>query len=216
MKLKYYILNKYLAALSGLFLILFLTGHLVGNLQLLIPPEHGAQKQFNDYAYFMQNNPAVKVLSYTTYLAIVLHILVTLKLSISSRANRPVGYKLNNSETEAVSSRYMGILGTVILGFLIIHLSDFWYKAHFEGNTDLYSLVINKFQDLTHVLIYLVAMIAIFLHLLHGFSSSFQSLGLMTSKIKKHIKILCILYALAIPALFAIIPVWIYCKSIFY
>ena len=62
----------------------------------------------------------------------------------------------------------MGVLGTVILAFLIIHLSDFWYKAHFEGNKDLYSLVIEKFQNIYYVMIYVIAMLAILLHLLQA------------------------------------------------
>ena len=208
--MKYYILNKYLAALTGLFLILFLTGHLAGNLQLLIPEIYGAQAQFNAYAKFMQTNPAVKLLSYTTYITIILHILVTLKLTIDSRKNRLVKYKQHNSPTNAVSSSYMGVLGTIIFAFLVIHLSDFWYKAHFEGNTDLYSLVMLKFQNINYVVIYVIAMIAIFFHLLHGFHSSFQSLGLINSKARKYIKITGMLYALIIPILFAIIPICIY------
>ena len=208
--MKYYILNKYLAALSGLFLILFLTGHLAGNLQLLIPQDNGAQNQFNTYAEFMQTNPAVKILSYTTYLFIVLHIFVTLKLTMDARKNRLIPYKKITSPTNTISSKYMGILGTAILAFLIIHLSDFWYKAHFQGETDLYSLVILKFQNINYVIIYLIAMLAIFLHLLHGFYSSFQSLGLINSKTRKYIKTIGMLYALVIPILFALIPLWIY------
>ena len=208
--MKYYILNKYLAALSGLFLILFLTGHLAGNLQLLIPAEYGAQAQFNAYAKFMQTNPLVKILSYTTYTAIILHILVTLKLTIDARKNRLIKYKKSNSPTYTVSSQYMGILGTVIFAFLIIHLSDFWYKAHFEGESDLYNLVILKFQDVNYVIIYVIAMLAIFLHLLHGFYSSFQTLGFMNSKLKKYIEIIGMLYALIVPILFALIPIFIY------
>ena len=184
--MKYYILNKYLAALSGLFLILFLTGHLVGNLQLLISDYNIARDTFNAYAHFMQTNPLVKVLSYTTYTAIILHILVTLKLTIDSRKNRTVNYKQHNSPTNSVSSKYMGVLGTVILAFLIIHLSDFWYKAHFLGETDLYGLVVSKFQNITYVIIYVISMLVIFLHLLHGFQSSFQSLGLLNSKTRKY------------------------------
>ena len=83
--MKYHILNKYLAALSGLFLILFLTGHLLGNLQLLIPSSQGAQQQFNEYAEFMSTNPAVKVLSILTYISIILHVVVTIFLTIDSK-----------------------------------------------------------------------------------------------------------------------------------
>ncbi len=210
--MKYYILNKYLAALSGLFLILFLTGHLAGNLQLLISDYNIARDTFNAYAHFMQTNPLVKVLSYTTYTAIILHILVTLKLTIDSRKNRGVNYKQHNSPTNSVSSKYMGVLGTVIFAFLIIHLSDFWYKAHFLGETDLYGLVVSKFQNITYVIIYVISMLVIFLHLLHGFQSSFQSLGLLNSKTRKYIKIIGMAYALVIPILFAIIPITLYMR----
>ncbi len=208
--MKYYILNKYLAALSGLFLILFLTGHLAGNLQLLIPESKGAQQQFNDYAAFMSTNPIVKILSIITYIAITLHVVVTIALTLDAKRKRGVNYKSRQSPTNSVSAKYMGLLGTIILAFIIIHLSNFWYKAKFEGETDVYSLVINKFQNIEHVIIYVVAMLAIFFHMLHGFSSSFQSLGLAGSKTRKYIKVFGIIYSLLIPILFAIIPIYVY------
>ena len=208
--MKYYILNKYLAAFSGLFLILFLTGHLAGNLQLLIPEDLGAQKQFNDYAHFMSTNPVVKVLSIVTYISILLHVFVTIALSIDSKRKRKVGYKKKKSPSNSFGSKYMGVLGTVILAFIIIHLSNFWYKAKFEGETDIYTLVVNKFQNIEHVLIYVLSMLAIFFHTLHGFSSSFQSLGLSNLKTRKYFKVAGMLYSLLIPILFAIIPIWIF------
>ena len=215
--MKYYILNKYLAALSGLFLILFLTGHLLGNLQLLIPVKSGAQEQFNKYAEFMSTNPVVKILSIITYLSIILHVLVTIYLTIDSKLKRKVGYKKVKSDTNSFGSRYMGVLGTIILAFVIIHLSNFWYKAKFtdsipliDGRQDIYSMVVDKFQSIEHVLIYLFAMMAIFFHTLHGFQSSFQTIGISTSKTRKYIKLAGILYSLLIPILFAIIPIYIY------
>tara|TARA_Y100001970_G_C14221243_1_gene852805 strand:- start:998 stop:1642 length:645 start_codon:yes stop_codon:yes gene_type:complete len=208
--LKYYIINKYLAALSGLFLILFLTGHLAGNLQLLIPESSGAQQQFNDYAAFMSSNPVVKILSITTYVSILLHVVVTVALSIDSKRKRGVGYSVSRSPSNSISSRYMGVLGTVILAFIIIHLSDFWYKAKFEGETDVYSMVVNKFQNIEYVAIYVVAMLAIFFHTLHGFSSSFQSLGLVGSKTRRYIKICGMIYSLLIPLLFMLIPIYLF------
>ena len=213
--MKYHIINKYLAALSGLFLILFLTGHLLGNLQLLIP---GAQKQFNEYAEFMSTNPIVKILSITTYISILLHVFVTIYLTIDSRKNRKSKYKKINSDTNSISARYMGLLGTIILAFIAIHLSNFWYKAKFTteilndqwGKKDIYTMVIDKFKNIEHVLIYVVAMGAIFMHTLHGFSSSFQSLGLVSSKSRKYFKLSGIIYSLIIPILFALIPIYIY------
>jgi len=206
-KLKYYILNKYLAAFSGLFLILFLTGHLAGNLQLLIP---GAQQQFNDYAKFMSTNPIVKILSIITYVSILLHIIVTIALTVDSKRKRSIEYKNKKSPSNSMGSKYMGILGTIILAFIIIHLSNFWYKAKFEGETDIYSLVVSKFQKIEHVIIYVLAMLAIFFHVLHGFTSSFQSLGLITSSSRKYFKIAGMIYSLLIPVLFSIIPIYIY------
>lgn len=213
--MKYHIINKYLAALSGLFLILFLTGHLLGNLQLLIP---GAQKQFNEYAEFMSTNPIVKILSITTYISILLHVFVTIYLTIDSRKNRKSKYKKINSDTNSISARYMGLLGTIILAFIAIHLSNFWYKAKFTteilndqwGKKDIYTMVIDKFKNIEHVLIYVFAMGAIFMHTLHGFSSSFQSLGLVSSKSRKYFKLSGIIYSLIIPILFALIPIYIY------
>lgn len=213
--MKYHIINKYLAALSGLFLILFLTGHLLGNLQLLIP---GAQKQFNEYAEFMSTNPIVKILSITTYISILLHVFVTIYLTIDSRKNRKSKYKKINSDTNSISARYMGLLGTIILAFIAIHLSNFWYKAKFTseilndqwGKKDIYTMVVDKFKNIEHVLIYVFAMGAIFMHTLHGFSSSFQSLGLVTSKSRKYFKLSGIIYSLIIPILFALIPIYIY------
>ena len=213
--MKYHIINKYLAALSGLFLILFLTGHLLGNLQLLMP---GAQKQFNEYAEFMSTNPVVKILSITTYISILLHVFVTIYLTIDSRKNRKSQYKKINSDTNSISARYMGLLGTIILAFIAIHLSNFWYKAKFTteilndqwGKKDIYTMVIDKFKNIEHVLIYVFAMGAIFMHTLHGFSSSFQSLGLVSSKSRKYFKLSGIIYSLIIPILFALIPIYIY------
>ena len=196
--------------MSGLFLLLFLTGHLAGNLQLLIPESYGAQQKFNDYAHFMSTNPFVKILSITTYISIILHVVVTLALTISSRRKRPVNYRSSASQTNSIGSKYMGVLGTVIFAFIIVHLSNFWYKAKFEGETDIYYLVVSKFQHLEHVIVYVLAMLAIFFHVLHGFSSSFQSLGLITSKTRKYFQGLGMIYALLIPILFAIIPIYIY------
>ncbi|MBT5782334.1 MAG: succinate dehydrogenase, partial [Candidatus Marinimicrobia bacterium] len=85
------IFRKTIASLSGVFLVLFLLGHLLGNLQLFISGEAG-QKQFNEYAFFMTTNPVVKILSLVTYTSIILHIALTFYLTIQSRNARPVKY----------------------------------------------------------------------------------------------------------------------------
>ena len=171
----------------------FLIEHFAGNFPLWLAPVQMAiipiSNKFNDYAQFMSTNPIVKILSIVTYISIIAHVLVTLALTIDSKLKRPSRYRYAASQTNSISSKYMGVLGTVILAFIIVHLSNFWYKAKFEGETDIYNLVISKFQHLDQVTIYVISMLAIFFHVLHGFASSFQSLGLVTSKTRKYFKI---------------------------
>ena len=98
------IFRKGLASLSGLFLITFLIGHLAGNLQLFIPGVEG-QTQFNKYALFMTTNPIIKILSFITYFAVLLHIAITLYLVIQSKKARPLRYAVtNNKENSTWSS----------------------------------------------------------------------------------------------------------------
>jgi succinate dehydrogenase / fumarate reductase cytochrome b subunit len=128
--LKSSIAKKYWMALTGLFLCLFLAGHLAGNLQLLIPD--GAL-QFNQYALFMTTNPAVKVLSYLTYISILFHAIDGIILTIQNKKARPVGYAKENAAANAgFASRNMAVLGTLILVFIVTHMTNFWARMHFD------------------------------------------------------------------------------------
>ena len=143
------IFRKVIAALSGLFLTLFLLGHLAGNLQLFIPGVEG-QTQFNKYAFFMTTNPAVKILSIITYASILLHVFLTLYLAWQSRQARPIAYAVSSGNSNSTwSSNNMAFLGTLLLIFIVIHLkslSDLKYKFilfsiilsfYIEGQRDL-------------------------------------------------------------------------------
>ena len=220
--LKRSVFKKVLAAFTGLFLCLFLVGHLAGNLQLLFPlmghSTAEAQTAFNEYALFMTTNPAVKIMSYITYFSILFHAVMGIYLARKNRQARPVGYGKNNVSANSMwSSRNMGLLGIVIMAFIVLHMSDFWFKMHFgpigedpNGLTDLYSLVITKFGQLWYVALYVVCMIAVALHLVHGFQSGFQSLGLNHPTYTPIIKKTGLAFAIIIPLLFAIIPVAIF------
>lgn len=129
--LKSSITKKYWMALTGLFLCLFLAGHLAGNLQLIF----GTSKDFNEYALFMTTNPAVKILSYLTYASILFHAIDGFLLTIQNKKARPVGYaKTNASANSSFSSRNMAVLGTIILVFIATHMVNFWAKMHFDKN----------------------------------------------------------------------------------
>src|SRR5690606_5493146 len=121
--------KKYWMALTGLFLCLFLVGHLIGNLQLI----YGTDLQFNQYAHFMTTNPAVKVLSYLTYISILFHAIDGIILTIQNKKARPKGYVKNNAGANSTwQSRNMAVLGTLILVFIVTHMTNFWAKMHFS------------------------------------------------------------------------------------
>ena len=214
------IFQKALAALSGGFLVLFLLGHLVGNLQLFIPGELG-QKQFNSYALFMTTNPAVIALSYLTYTSIILHSILTLYLVLRSRSARSVRYQVSSgSSNSSWASKNMAFLGTMLLIFLIIHLRSFWYEMHFGdigldkwGNKDLYTVTVSAFQNTLYTAFYVLSMLMLSFHLLHGVSSAFQTLGLSTSKYEKIINFVGKSIAVLIPLIFASIPITLYVRQ---
>lgn len=283
--------KKYWMALTGLFLCLFLVGHLAGNLQLLMP---NSQLQFNQYALFMTSNPAVKILSYLTYISILFHAIDGILLAIQNKNARPIGYaKTNSSANSSFASRNMAVLGTLVLVFIATHMINFWAKMHFDKNmplmtqtieaapgmkseyyvgrnvgqyyqidqvklpgekepeaglppkqleikngTDVYNVQANVkvgelYKDLYKItfdffksknklfgvipneglfftIFYVLSMLVLAFHLWHGFQSAFQSLGLNSPKWTPIIKFAGKAFAVIVPLLFAIIPLFIH------
>jgi succinate dehydrogenase / fumarate reductase cytochrome b subunit len=131
--LKSSIAKKWWMSLTGLFLCLFLVGHLLGNLQLIFITGEEGQLAFNEYAYFMTHNPFIKLLSYVTYASILFHAIDGILLTIQNKKARPINYAHNKPErNSSLPSRYMAILGSAILIFIIMHMSNFWAKMHFD------------------------------------------------------------------------------------
>ncbi len=215
------IFRKVLASLSGLFLVVFLLGHLAGNLQLFIPGDIG-KTQFNKYALFMTTNPAVFVLSLLTYFSIVSHIILTIYLAIFSRKARPVKYySSSDSKTSTWSSRNMTFLGIILLLFLIVHLRSFWYEMHFgampyqvleDGSKikDLHQITTQSFKQGWYTSFYVTCMFFLGLHLYHGVQSGLQTIGLKTRKYSSSLNVLGIGVSILIPTIFATIPIYIY------
>lgn len=261
--------KKYWMALTGLFLCLFLSGHLAGNLQLLVPNN---ALSFNKYALFMTSNPAVKILSYLTYISILFHAIDGIMLAFQNKAARPIGYAKNNpSANSPWASRNMAVLGTIILVFIVTHMVSFWARMHFdekmplqtmtitaqgqsqefylttdggylpktqvdqkmivikdrtdfydaganvkikEGYKDLYKITIEFFKQprygLLYTILYVLSMIVLSFHLLHGFSSAFQTMGLNNPKYTPVIKAFGKGFAIVVPLLFAVIPMYIH------
>jgi succinate dehydrogenase / fumarate reductase cytochrome b subunit len=210
--------RKLIMALTGLFLIIFLIGHVSGN--ALLFKDDGGQA-FNEYAKFMTTNQFVQILSITTYVSIIAHVVYSILLTVRNNKARPIPYAERNASTNSSwSSRNMGILGTLILIFLVIHLQGFWYEMHwgdipyvtYDGveYKDLYSIVVFAFQELWFVILYVVSMIFLAFHLAHGFASAFQTLGLRHSKYTPAIKTLGLIFSIVVPALFAAMPIYLY------
>jgi succinate dehydrogenase / fumarate reductase, cytochrome b subunit len=210
--------KKLIMALTGLFLILFLIGHVSGN-TLLFKNDGG--EAFNIYAKFMTTNPAVKLLSYVTYISVLAHVVYSIILTRSNKTARPIGYAISKSETNSAwSSRNMGVLGTIVLIFIVIHLQGFWYKMHWgnlpmveyngEQYKDLFAIVQFAFQQEWLVALYVLSMVFLGFHLSHGFSSGFQTLGLNHVKYSPAIKKIGLAFSIIVPALFASMPLYIY------
>jgi len=213
--------RKLIMALTGLFLILFLVVHLAGNLQLLIP-DNG--ESFNIYAQTMANNPFIKVVSIGNFAFILIHVIYSIILTQSNKSARPVGYAVNKSSTNSTwSSRNMGILGTIILIFLLVHLRGFWYEFKFgqiptaeyggEVYKNVFAIVSEAYSNVMYVVFYVVAMGFLAFHLAHGFASAFQTLGLNHVKYSPLINKVGIGFSIIVPALFALIPLVMFFKG---
>ena len=212
--------KKVIMSLTGLFLILFLFVHLVGNLQLLI--DDGG-KAFNLYAKKMTTDPLIKTVSYLLYLSILLHAVQGILLWNKNRKSRGQGYAVKvtrGSWATAKVAKNMGWIGTIILVFILIHLYQFWLQmklgnlsyAEYDGEKvkDLYTIVSATYTNIGFVLFYVISMVVISAHLYHGFNSAFQTLGLNHQKYAPLVKTVGTIYSIVVPLGFAIIPIFMF------
>ncbi len=210
--------RKIIMSITGLFLCSFLVVHLIGNLQLF-NDDGGAA--FNLYSYFMANNIVIRIMEIVLLLGFLFHIYDAIVLVRKNKAARPIQYaEVRPQENSTWSSRNMGLLGTVILVFLIIHLWNFFVPARFGGlegvviegaeYENLYIRVVESFQIWWYVLIYVLAMVALAYHLIHGFQSGFQTLGLDHKKYTPFIQMFGYAFSVIVCLGFAIIPLYFF------
>jgi succinate dehydrogenase / fumarate reductase, cytochrome b subunit len=168
--------KKAAMAVSGCILFLFVTGHLIGNLQIYEGPE-----KLNSYAVLLRSMPALLWMVRLVLLAMVLlHIWTSVQLAGRNITARPVGYQKKKATGSSYASRTMYWSGPIILAFVIYHLLDFTFgkvNPHYEpGNV--YGNVVASFQVIPVAVFYIIAMLLLCLHLYHGLWSMFQSLGI--------------------------------------
>jgi succinate dehydrogenase / fumarate reductase cytochrome b subunit len=223
--------KKFVMGFTGFFLILFLIVHCTLNSMIffdLYNPEDNGQT-FNHWAHFFGTNFFIRAMEYGLFLGLLLHIIQGLILWAQNKKARPVNYSVTKYREGKWYSRSMGLLGTLILLFLILHLYHFWTPSRLGGTMgipklqeanladynnqpvhNLYAEMQNVFQNPIVVIIYILGVIALAWHLLHGFQSAFQTFGINHKKYTPLINGLGILYTIVICALFALMPVAFY------
>lgn len=174
---------KVLMAVTGAALFGFVLAHMLGNLQIFL-----GQETFNAYAAFLQGNKELLwVLRSGLIVAVLLHIVSGLRLALLNSAARPVAYSKKTFVKASLTSRTMALSGLVLLAFIVFHLLHFtlgvvqpeaYHLTDAKGRHDAFSMFILGFQSAPIAISYIVAMVLLALHLEHGASSLFQSLGL--------------------------------------
>ncbi|MDC0029175.1 succinate dehydrogenase cytochrome b subunit [bacterium] len=202
------IVRKFIMALSGLFLIIFLITHLVINSLTLA----SSKDLFNEAAHFMATNPIIYAMQYVLALGFIIHIGMGIKLTIQNKRARSQEYVYNKmSKNTDLSSRSMIVSGGLVIVFLALHLRDYFYQMKFvglpEGTTD-YDLVVNLFTNPYYTAVYVIAFIVLGIHLNHGFKSAFQSMGANHKKYNPLIKIVSTAYSIVIALGFSTIAIF--------
>lgn len=201
--------KKFVTALAGLFLLLFLPVHLIINLMLLRPdPE-----PFNKAAHFMASFPVVKIFEVVLILSLLIHMIYGVYLQIYNWLARPSGYAVRIKSKTSFFSRFMIWTGSTVLIFLILHFFNFYFirLGLVPGNPeDFYSVAHGLFSIPLYNYIYLVCFALLGLHLYHAFSSAFQTLGLNHRIWTPVVNVVAVVYAVVIPLGFSFISVTIW------
>jgi succinate dehydrogenase / fumarate reductase cytochrome b subunit len=181
--------KKMIVAVTGVVLILFIVGHLLGNLQIFLGPDW-----VNGYAEHLRGlGPFLWVIRAFLLVNVLVHIYFTISLAIENRLARPEQYERKDHVKATFASRSMAMSGLVVLAFILYHLAHFTVrvtdprflllKADPLNRYDVYSMMVYGFQNIFVSAFYIIGMFLLALHLSHGTSSFFQSLGLNDKKL---------------------------------
>ena len=204
--------RKILMALSGIFLVVFLTQHFLINITSVF-----SENLFNTLSHFMGNNPLVQfILQPVLIFGVVFHFVMGFYLEILNSKSRKKNYsKYSGSSNASWISRNMIFSGGVILIFLVLHFIDFWipemnYKyveVLPEDPNRYFEELVHKFESPIRTLIYSLSFVFLALHLLHGFSSSFKTVG-VNSKYYDLIQKATFIFSITIPLGFVFIAIF--------
>ncbi len=208
--------RKIAMALSALFLIFFLIIHLAVNITSLFSAD-----VFNELSHFMGTNPLVQFgLQPVLIFGVVFHFIMGFVLELKNKKAVGISYKKNNGAANSTwMSRNMIYSGLAILAFIVLHFIDFWIpelntkyvvgdmSGLHNGEFRYFHELVEKFHNPIRVGAYVVAFVLLALHLMHGFTSAFQSLGITAGR-KKFLKNVGLAYSVIIPLGFIIIALF--------
>lgn len=206
--------RKWVMGLTGLLLIGFTVIHLAGNLLLYV-----GFSNYNHYAHSLHSRPALVLFAEIGLMVLFLsHIFIAIQLTGKNRRSRPQHYALTRSKqtrSKASPSAVMFISGAVILGFVLLHLSDFRFEIRHPGSAgeEPADKALRLLQDPISGVVYFVGSLLLGWHLLHGFQSVFQTFGLTHPKYTPWIKKFGVVLAIILGLGFASFPVWAFMKK---
>jgi len=200
--------KKFVMAVTGLSLILFLIVHLAGNLTLYI-----SEEAFNSYVSTLDIvKPLIRVVEVILALFFIFHIYNGFRLWYENKKAKSSKYKVNiSSKNSTIFSRTMILSGSIVFIFLILHLSTLWFAFNFGEhgeNHSYYKIVVDWFSNPVYSMFYVFAMVLLGFHLNHGFQSTFQTFGWTHKKYTPFIEKLGTLYAIVMAVAFASIPIY--------
>ena len=198
--------KKFVLALAGIFLLLFLPVHFIINLLLL----KNDPEPFNKAAHFMATFPLIKVFEIVLIATLLLHIVLGITVQIQNWLARPVGYVSGEKSKTSSLSKFMIWTGAAVFTFLVLHFFNFYFikLGLIPGDPEnFYSVAHSLFKIPAYNYIYLSCFLLLGFHLHHAFSSAFQTLGLNHRIWTPIINVVAWIYAIGIPAGFALIAI---------
>lgn len=213
--------KKYIMAIAGLFLAVFLMVHLGINL-FILPVTENHVEIFEVAVHFMTTNPIIKAFEVVLFGGFIIHIIYGLILQIQNWMARPVRYKREGFSHTSFFSKYMIHTGAIIFIFLTIHFMNFYFvklgltaapqgSMSVANSHDFYHMAVNLFSSKGYAAMYIVLIVILAFHLNHAIQSGFQSLGLNHSKYTPFIKAVGNIYSIFIPLGFILIPLYFLC-----
>ena len=208
--------------LTGIFLITFLVVHVGINSTIWNATgdnsDHG--EMFNKAAHFMGSMVVIRIIEIGLFVLFFVHIIQGLLLEASNRSKRGTNYAVHYAKGSKWYSRSMGLLGTLILLFLILHWIHFWIPSRFTGVDEieysgvqmhnLFALMQTTFQEGWVVIVYVLACISLAYHLAHGFQSAFRTIGVHNKRYNAMLTAIGYGFSIIVPLAFAMMPISFY------